>query len=108
MSMTKHIIGSAAAALMVAAAVTIISSDASNIDVARPPSLEKLLPRLVPFEYDDRVCFHVRAIVPRCESRCDDSARIDIYRLLAYKQFEMLSTRSDSISISYGSNTRRS
>ena len=46
--MTKRIIGFAAAALMVAAAVTIISSDASNIDVARPPSLEKLLPRADP------------------------------------------------------------
>jgi hypothetical protein len=48
MSMTKYIIGSIAALLLVIVAVAIVSSDASNIDIARPPSLEKLVLRTDP------------------------------------------------------------
>lgn len=44
MSMIKYVVGSAAAIILIIAAIAIISFDASNIDIARPPSLEKLVP----------------------------------------------------------------
>lgn len=43
MSLIKYIAGSAAAIGLVIAAVTICSFDAANLDIARPPSLEKLV-----------------------------------------------------------------
>lgn len=43
--MIRHVVSSGVAILLVIAAMAIISSDASNIDIARPPSLEKLVPR---------------------------------------------------------------
>jgi hypothetical protein len=41
--MSKYVIGAAAAMALAAAAVAICSFDASNVDIARPPSIEKQL-----------------------------------------------------------------
>lgn len=44
MNSFRYVAASAAAVILISAAIAIVSFDASNIDIARPPSLEKLVP----------------------------------------------------------------